>query len=196
MYAERGDADDDGNRRGEQRVDMDVRRFAVNAVLLAALGLLAGCGGFGWFGGGKECPAIGYLQGVSLKIEPSFASGVSTAALKVCWDGACQNVDVPLNETRDTISTPCEGSDPDAACGATAGPPDGGQYGFAEIPELPGKPVQVTVVLRSAAGEVVLDKQLTVRPKEPKPDDSSCGGGAGRFQTGIVVADGKLRERG
>ena len=175
---------------------MCVRRFAESVALLAALSLLTGCGS-GLFGRGKDCPAIGYLQGVTLEIEPPFASGVTTAALKLCWDGACQDVDVPLNETHgDPISTPCEGSDSDAACGATVGPPDGGLYGFAEIPELPGKPVQATVVLRSAAGEVVLDKQLTVRPKEPKPDASGCDGGKGRFQAGIIVADGKVRERG
>jgi hypothetical protein len=177
---------------------MGVRRFAETLALLAALSLLTGCG-LGWFGRGQECPAIGYRQGVGLEIEPPFAKGVASAELKVCWDGECHEADVVLNETRDTISTPCEGEgsdDSDAACGATAGPPNGGQYGFVDISELPGKPVRVTVVLRSAAGEVVLDKQVTVTPKAPQADDSGCGGGTGRFQTGLIVSDGQVRERG
>jgi hypothetical protein len=177
---------------------MGVRRFAETLALLAALSLLTGCG-LGWFGRGQECPAIGYRQGVGLEIEPPFAKGVASAELKVCWDGECHEADVVLNETRDTISTPCEGEgsdDSDAACGATAGPPNGGQYGFVDISELPGKPVRVTVVLRSAAGEVVLDKQVTVTPKAPQADDSGCDGGAGRFQAGLVVSDGQVRERG
>lgn len=171
-----------------------MRRFGWTIALLAALGMLTGCGS-GWFGRGTECAPVGYREGVGLDIEPPFASNVASATLKVCWDGRCHDADVELNETRDTISTPCEGEDPDAACGATAGPPTGGLNGFADIADLPGKPVQVTVVLRSAAGEDVLDKQLTVTPKEPDPDGRTCGG-EGRFQTGVVVADGRVRERG
>lgn len=182
---------------GERRVGRGVRRFVLTAaVLAAATGLLTGCGMLGVLGRGQECPAIGFRQGIGIDIQPPLAKNVASASFEICWSGKCRTADVVLNETRDTIAEPCEGKDADAVCSATVGPANGGLYGFADVADLPGRPVQLTVELRSAAGEVVLDKQLTVTPKEPKPDANGCNPGAGRFQTGVIVTgNGSLRER-
>jgi hypothetical protein len=166
--------------------------------MVAAVGVLAGCG-FGGLGRGQECAPVGFREGIGLDIAPSSGAGVSSAALKVCWDGQCRDPEVVLMEARDTITSTCSSSeadsDADAACGAEVGPPTGGWHGFADIDGLPGKPVEVGVTLTSASGEVLLDEQITVTPKEPKPDGTTCGSG-GRKQTGIIVDGGQLRERG
>jgi hypothetical protein len=162
--------------------------------LLAAAGVLTGCGLGGLFGRGPECAPIGYLEGISLDIKPSSGAGVASAALEACWDGKCRDFAVELSEARDTITGTCSGSEPDDACGVTAGPPTGGWHGFAEIDGLPAKPVKVSVTLSSAAGKVLLDKQITVTPKRPEPVGGTCGGGD-KMQTGIVVDAGELRER-
>lgn len=178
-------------------VDTYVRRYLLVVALVAAAGMLTGCG-FGPFGRGGPCAPVGYPEGIGLDIAPSSGAGVSSAALEVCWDGQCRDEDVVLMEARDTIAGECTSSgtdsDSDAACGASVGPPTGGWHGFADIEGLPGKPVQVAVTLRSASGEVLLDKQITVTPKGPKPDGTTCGGSDSK-QTGIIVDGGRLRER-
>ena len=63
---------------------------------------------------------------------------------------------------------------------------------MAVLTALPKRPVQVTVVLRGASGERVLDHRITVPPKGTFPNGPRCGEGGP--QAGVIVENGELRE--
>jgi hypothetical protein len=138
---------------------------------------------------GPECTLVGGRTGVGLEIEPPLAADVGHASMKVCHDGACRTYAVRLDPSTSTRPGGCTGD----VCSGTA-VRTGGLRGFADIDDLPKKPVTVTVVLRDTSGARVLGRTLTVTPKGLFPNGPNCGE-SGR-QTGVVAADGTLRESG
>ncbi|MFJ6567982.1 hypothetical protein ACIQNU_11190 [Streptomyces sp. NPDC091292] len=46
---------------------------------------------------------------------------------------------------------------------------------FVEIPDLPGKPVDVTLVFKDERGATVLDRQSSITPKLTYPNGRDCG---------------------
>jgi hypothetical protein len=154
---------------------------------LAALGVLAACGSTA--GSGADCTLVGGPTGVRLEIRPPFAAKVTRASLTACHDGSCRTSGVRLDPSTSTRPGGCAGG----VCSGSA-VLTGGRHGFADIPGLPKSPVRVTVVLRGASGDRVLDRTVTVTPKGVFPNGSRCGE-TGR-QASVVVADGRLRDGG
>ncbi|MFB4315353.1 hypothetical protein [Actinomadura sp. 21ATH] len=164
-----------------------VRAAAAGAALLA----LSACGG-GASGGARPCTMIAARHGIGLDIRPPDAAKAATATMRICWNGACRNERLTLQGTGTTVPMGCEGDGADAACGASSSP-DGGKHGFAEVGDLPEAPVRVTVVLRGAGGEKVLDEKIDVTPRATYPNGRHCG--AGSPQAGLIVSAGKLTVR-
>lgn len=151
-------------------------RLLSRAVTLGAATLaLAACGSEG-DGAGRACTAIGSMPGLRLAVPAPDAARVASAHLRVCWNGECREPEIELTPTSKSVSTGCEGDEPDAVCGASASP-DGGKAGFARVEGLPKAPVQVTVELRDAAGRTVVGKSLDVTPKATFPNGPDCGEG-------------------
>ena len=165
------------------------RQVRVPAVL-TLVALLTACGSES--GAGRECSGVGVRAGIGLDIEPPLAATVTEATMKICWDGVCRTPPIMLTPSSKAGPQTCQGTGPEAACGVPM-VPTGGQGGFADVHDLPQRPVRVTVVLRDASGRRLLDRGLTVIPRTVYPDGPACGGGTP--QAGVQVAGGELRER-
>ncbi|MFC9974987.1 hypothetical protein ACFVH6_29215 [Spirillospora sp. NPDC127200] len=155
--------------------------------LALAAAALAACSPAGPDGG---CTAIGSPVGIGLDIAPADAARVSTAALRICWDGACRTAEPVLAPSGSAMPGDCDAGDPDAPCAASASP-TGGKHGFADVPQLPETPVQVTVTLRDASGARLLERTATVTPKRTYPNGPDCGSGGPQAQ--LKVSGGLLR---
>ncbi|URN02210.1 hypothetical protein LUW74_01645 [Actinomadura madurae] len=167
-------------------------RLLSRAVTLGAAALaLAACGA-GGEGAGRPCTAIGSMPGLRLAVPAPDAARIDTASLRVCWNGECREPRIELHPTSTTVSTGCDGDEPDAVCGASASH-DGGKAGFAQVEGLPKEPVRVTVKLRDADGRTVLDQSLDVTPKATFPNGPGCG--EGRPQAVLTVANGRVGVR-
>lgn len=165
-----------------------MRRHVGVAAGFAAMAILAGCG----LEPGKACPALAALVGVGLEVAPPLADTVDHATLTACWDGGCQTHAVGLEQATAADSQGCAGADPDDTCYASA-VRIGDLAGFADIRDLPKRPVLMTVVLHGRAGKPVFDQRLTVTPKAVYPGGPECGEGGP--QARLVVAAGRLSER-
>ncbi|RAY13849.1 hypothetical protein DPM19_19135 [Actinomadura craniellae] len=150
---------------------------------------LAGCGS-GVQSGGKACTAIGGLTGIGLDVAPSLAAGVERASLRVCWDGACHTPELRLDPATSAAPQTCTGTGPDDTCGASV-VRTGGLTGFAMVPDLPKRPVQVTLKLHGSGPEPALDRSLTVTPRGSFPNGPDCGEQG--VQARLTAEDGRLR---
>lgn len=164
-----------------------LRAAAWPAIVLA---LVTACGGTS--ASGRVCTGIGSREGIGLDIPAPYAAKVGEAAMTVCWNGACREREIQLMPSTKAVPAGCTGDAPEDSCSAIASP-DGGKHGFADLDGLPTTPVQVTVVLRDAAGAELLDQKIGVTPHVTYPNGRECGAGAP--QAGIVVADGRLSVR-
>ncbi|QFG25594.1 hypothetical protein [Actinomadura sp. WMMB 499] len=154
----------------------------IGAIVAGAL-LAAGCDT------PVACPAIGSPSGVSVDVRPPEAARVASASLRVCWDGACRTPPITLRPSSTSVPMGCDGDGPDAACGASASP-DGGRTGFAPVPDLPERPVDVEITLRDDGGGELLAETLRVTPKATYPGGPDCGKGGP--QARMTVADGRV----
>jgi hypothetical protein len=109
--------------------------------------------------------------------------------MTVCHDGSCRTSEVRLDPSTTTRPGGCTGG----VCSASA-VRTGGRHGFADVPGLAKSPAKVTVELRGASGDRVLDRTVTVTPKGVFPNGPRCGE-TGR-QASVVVADGEFRAGG
>ncbi len=138
----------------------------------------------------QECTLIGARVGIGLDVD---LPAVKSATMEVCWDGTCATPIVELMPASTNGPETCTGTGPDDSCGVSV-VPTGGLTGFAEVVDLPAKPVSVTLALADAAGAVLLDETLTATPKMVHPNGEGCGGGGA--QTGLEVsAAGLVTER-
>lgn len=153
---------------------------------LGVLLLAAACGPID----GVACTAIGTLTGVTVDIaDPEVAA----AKIEVCWDGSCATPSLELYPSSRVAETTCTGTSPDDSCSARS-EPTGGKHGFAELPELPAKPVTVTLTLLDQSGSYLLDRNIVLTPEMVYPNGPDCP--AGGPQAGISVgADGSITER-
>lgn len=158
-----------------------------------ALATLTACGSDS-FTSPESCTLIGSMPGVSVTLDAPYAAKVSTATLKVCWNGVCRTPEVKLDPSSDAVPAgKCEGTDrSDAACGASASP-NGGKHGFARVEGLPKSPVRVDLELRDADGDRLLNQRLDVTPRASYPNGPDCDEGAP--QTGLVVTNGRVTPR-
>ncbi|MFD0686540.1 hypothetical protein [Actinomadura fibrosa] len=159
--------------------------------LPAALLALAACGS-GTLGAERPCTAIGSAPGIGLSVRAPDAARVSSASLRVCWDGTCREPALELRPSSTAVPAGCDGDGPDAACGAVSSP-DGGKTGFAQVTGLPKAPVRAVLVLRDARGRTVLDRRIDLTPKATFPNGPHCGEGGP--QAALTVAGGRMTVR-
>ncbi|MFG2086676.1 MULTISPECIES: hypothetical protein [unclassified Spirillospora] len=157
----------------------------------AALLALAACGS-GGLGAGRPCTAIGSPAGLSVSVKAPDASRVTSASVRVCWDGTCREPRIELRPSSTTVPMGCDGDEPDGTCGASASP-DGGSTGFARVEGLPKSPVQVTLTLRDARDRTLVDRRVDVTPKATFPNGEHCGEGGP--QAALTVAGGTVTVR-
>ncbi|WP_367130548.1 hypothetical protein [Saccharothrix sp. HUAS TT1] len=152
--------------------------------------LLATACGMNQAGEGVDCPAIGTAVGVSVDIaHPDVVSG----SIEVCWDGSCATPALELYPSSAVVEETCTGTAPDDSCSARS-EPTGGRHGFATVPQLPAKPVAVTLRLLDQSGSALVDREITVVPEMVHPGGPDCP--AGGPQAGISVgADGSATAR-
>jgi hypothetical protein len=153
------------------------------SLVLAGIALLASCGERA---PAAVCPDVAARSGISIDIEPPLAAKVAKAFLN--------GRDVHLDESTRAVPSNCEGGKPEDSCSATM-VPTGGKNGFLDMVDLKPEPTRVSVRLTDAAGQVIVDKDIEVIPREVLPGAPECGGG--QPQAGVIVAaDGTLRARG
>ncbi|MEU8106939.1 hypothetical protein AB0C18_24785 [Nonomuraea muscovyensis] len=158
-------------------------RRLVPALALAAT--LTGCG----LAEPPSCTLIGTPVGVGVTVEPPLAARVASAAVEVCWDGACHRPRLELHpETRPGAQT-CAGEN----CSVTM-EPTGGRAGFADVAGLPKRPVRVRVTLRDSRGEQLADTTIEVTPEGRFPNGPDCGEG-GPNAAVVVDRQGTARLR-
>lgn len=165
---------------------------------LAALALLTGCGCS--TGDTHACTLMGAPDGIRVEVHPDLANRVADAVLTVCWDDTCQKRALQVRK-----ASPEEPATPgnrlmitDSATapqGPAASTPPAHEpsnwSGFAGIRDLPGKPVQVTLVFKNQRGATVLDRQISTTPQPTYPNGRNCspGGHQARLK---VTAEGSL----
>ncbi|MBZ9642681.1 hypothetical protein K8369_25535 [Streptomyces sp. PSKA30] len=66
--------------------------------------------------------------------------------------------------------------------------------GFAEVRDLPGKPVRVTLVFTNERGATVFDRQITVTPQPTYPNGRKCSPGGHQAHV-RVTGEGSLIPR-
>jgi hypothetical protein len=156
---------------------------------LGVLLLATACGAIN-VGGGMGCTAIGTRTGVSVDVEhPDVVSG----AIEVCWDGFCATPALELHPSSRVVETTCTGTSPDDSCSARS-EPTGGKHGFADLPELPAKPVTARLTLLDQSGSSLVDRHIGLTPEMVYPNGPDCPSGGP--QAGISVgADGSITER-
>jgi hypothetical protein len=155
---------------------------------LPLLGLLvvAGCGSPAAVGGGGECTAIGARVGVSVDVAArSTGPAAGGATLEACWADVCRTYPVELSPSTTAAGTTCQDTArPDAVCSAEVRE-TGGKQGFADIPDLPARPVRLTLTVTDDAGARLAGGTLEVTPETVYPNGPDCDPGGP--QAGLAV---------
>ncbi|MGW1086209.1 hypothetical protein ACWD4L_07590 [Streptomyces sp. NPDC002596] len=171
------------------------------AVPLAALTLLTGCGVFA--GDTHPCTLMDAPGGIQVEVHPELANRVADATLTVCWDDTCRKRTLQLRRTSpDEPATPgnpvMTTESATAAEGPAARTPQPSEPsiwpGFAEIRDLPGKPVHVTLVFRNQRGATVLNRQISTTPQPSYPNGRNCSPGGHQARL-MVTEEGSLIPR-
>lgn len=137
----------------------------------------------------RACTEIGTAVGVTVTVEAPLAARVERAEMRVCWDGACRQPQVVIFPSSGAGPETCEGD----SCAVRA-TPTGERSGMGEVPDLPDKPVTVTLALRDRKGDELAVGRIEVTPERQYPNGRDCGGDG--LQAGVIVGrDGELRER-
>ncbi|TVT51973.1 hypothetical protein FNH05_13755 [Amycolatopsis rhizosphaerae] len=148
---------------------------------LLALATATACGTQAGSGESHACTAIATRVGVGVEVAPAVATVTTSLTLTACWNGTCHDYPVPLEPGTTAAGATCIGPKPSDAC--LAQPREtGGKHGFAEIPDLPAAPVEVTL-----AGT-----RLTVTPVLSYPNGPGCGPGGP--QTSVMVDSAGVHE--
>ncbi|WP_245928994.1 hypothetical protein [Murinocardiopsis flavida] len=124
---------------------------------------------------------------MSVTIAERHAADVSTATMTVCWDGSCKEPDIRLHTSTSPGPAQCD----DGVCVSRASP-TGDLNGFADVEDLPTKPVEVRLVLFDTNGSELMDDRVTVTPSMKRPNGDHCPPGGPN--AGVSVEDGALRK--
>lgn len=163
-----------------------MRGFALFALLL-----VAGCGASAGSGGEQACTAIGTRVGIGVDI--AAGPPAEAATLEACWGGSCRTYPVELFASTVATDTTCTGDGPDDVCSAEV-KPTGGKHGFADIPDLPEQPVEVTLTVTGEGGERLAHRTLDVTPSPQYPNGPDCPPGGPQANL-VVDARGGITER-
>jgi hypothetical protein len=178
-----------------------VRQNVGWAVPVAALALLTACGESA--GGTHICTMRDALVGIQVKIHPDMAHRTAYATLTACWDGTCRKRTLKVRETRPeepappgnpVMTTESAAATESPAARTSPTPEPFALPGFAVVRDLPGKPVQVTLVFRDQRGATVLDRQISVTPQRTYPNGRDCSPGGNQARL-TVTKEGSLIPR-
>ncbi|EIF00924.1 hypothetical protein [Saccharomonospora glauca] len=158
----------------------------MRTVSVLALLLLAGCGSAP--GAGTACTEIGAPAGVGVDTAPGLPA--HAAEVEVCWEGECRSAEAVLNPATEPGDTGCAGTSPDDGCSARL-TPTGGATGFVDVPELPDRPVELTLTITDGAGETLATDTLRVTPRRVYPNGSHCGAAGPQVRLD-VSAEGRV----
>lgn len=167
---------------------MDTVVTGMRRVIVSWCLVLAGCVGCS---GAAECTAIGMPAGIGVDV----ASGLPahTAEVEVCREGRCETMAVELRPATEAVDDGCEGEGPDAVCSAHVRE-TGGTTGFADLPDLPDRPVEVRLVVSDLAGETLATGTVRATPQWGSPNGPGCGAGGPQLHLD-VAADGTVAAR-
>lgn len=174
-----------------------MRRNIGLTVSLAALALLTACGG------STKCTLMYTPAGIRVAVHPKLVNSVADATLTACWDGTCRQRTLQLPETR-SAEPAIPGNPVMTTESATAtqtpapGVPQNRESyirpGFADIRDLPAKPIHGTLVFKNQQGAAVLDRQVTITPRLTYPNGRNCSPGGHQARL-TVTGDGSLIPR-
>lgn len=177
-----------------------MRQSVAVAGPLAALALLTACGGFA--GGTHPCTLMDTPAGIRVEVHPDLASRVAGATLTACWEDTCRKRTLQLRQRRSaepaTPGNPVMTTESATATEDPAAPPDVPERfvwpGFADVRDLPGKPVRVTLVFKDERGATMFDRQITVTPQPTYPNGRECSPGGHQAHL-RVTGEGSLIPR-
>ncbi|MFE3449491.1 hypothetical protein ACFXJ8_11200 [Nonomuraea sp. NPDC059194] len=89
---------------------------------------------------------------------------------RACWGGSCRTARLELHWGSGVARQTCDGE----TCTAES-EPTGDKKGFVEVAGLPKSPVEVALRLTGQAGEVLVERELTVTPEGVFPNGPDCG---------------------
>ncbi|MFW6600423.1 hypothetical protein ACQBAU_18135 [Propionibacteriaceae bacterium Y2011] len=147
------------------------RSMAISVMVVTAL--LTGCGG----PEAAACTEMGSPSGIGITVLPPLPAE-RTATLTLCTaPDTCTDEQVELRPGSDTIDLGCSGTGPSAPCSATS-TPNGTLVGFAQVDELPGTPITVSVSFGTAATTPPAfgPTELTAEVTHPNGPDCPAGG--------------------
>ncbi len=153
---------------------------------LFALLALTGCG---VLPGEGECTLAAAREGVGVEVAAGLDA--ADATVEVCTGQTCRTVPVTLRPFTVAAGTTCEGGGPSAVCSAEVRR-TGGSQGFADVPDLPGERVRVTVTVTDAGDSRLAHGSVTATPRTVSPNGPGCGGAAPQLDV-TVAADGTVR---
>lgn len=159
-------------------------------VAVVSVLLLAGCASAEH----APCTEIGAPAGVGVNIEATIAQHVTNdATLRVSWGSTNIEAELTLAPSTDAVDQGCSGENESSVCSATASP-TGGKTGFADVPQLPAEPVDVTLVLTELDGEPRVLDQVQLTPAATYPNGPNCPVGGNQAQL-RVDATGEVHPR-
>ncbi|KZB81737.1 hypothetical protein [Amycolatopsis regifaucium] len=158
-----------------------MRRLPVFVLLLATL---TACGQSSGGGGGKDCPAMALMEGVSLDVPPEAAAGRTRVSMEFCWAGKCVTEAAELTPSSRTEDQGCVG---DVCSGKAV--PTGGKHAAVPVQGLPLTPVKTTVTFDDGKPHF-----LDVTPVLGYPAGEECGGGVPVAKL-VVGPGGEVRQQ-
>ncbi|EHK89252.1 hypothetical protein SZMC14600_01086 [Saccharomonospora azurea SZMC 14600] len=161
-----------------------MRRAVVSFCLL-----LTGCAAMP--GGTTECTMIGMPSGIGVDVARGVAA--HAAEVEVCRDGRCETFRVDLRPATEAVDEGCDDTGPDGVC--SAGVRETGETtGFAPVPDLPDRPLEVTLTVSDRAGESLATGTVRATPQWGPPNGPGCGAGGPQLQL-RVSGDGTVSVR-
>jgi hypothetical protein len=141
--------------------------------------------------------------GIRVEVHPELANRVADAALMVCWDGTCRKRTLHLRKTwaekpstpGNPVMTTESATATESAEARTPQAPESLIWpGFAVVRDLPGKPIQVTLVLKDQQGATMLDRRINITPQPTYPNGRNCSPGGHQAHL-TVTREGSLIPR-
>ena len=135
------------------------------------------------------CTQIGAPSGVSVTVDADIAPGVEALQVSACWGGTCTTRPVELNPGYDSIDQGCDGTQPDAACSASASP-NGTLVGFLDVADLPVGQITVRATAQLADRKRAF-ADASVTAETVYPNGPNCPGAGNQVK--VTISDAGIR---
>lgn len=161
-----------------------IARPAVRACAVLGVLSLVGCASHE----STNCTEIGAPAGIGIEIDASIAQEITDeASLLVSWESTNIDAIAPLYPSTEAVDEGCSGDGQEDSCSATM-VPTGGKSGFADIPDLPERSVDVTITLTGLDGELYLSGEIQLTPEPTYPNGPDCPAGGNQAQLFVDAA--------